>query len=63
MRPKAGPVTRVTSRDISHMKIFGITPRACRSPANGQSAFKRVRVLTHENDTNQIEVPWDNPPK
>lgn len=63
MRSKQAPVTRVTSRDLSHMKIFGITPKPCRSLGYGHSAYQGVRVLKYENNANQIKVPWDIPPK
>jgi len=45
------------------MKIFGITPKPCRSLGYGHSAYQGVRVLTYENNAKQIKVPWDIPPK
>jgi hypothetical protein len=50
-------VIGITFGDISHVQIFCITPRACRSVVKRYSAFLRVRVLTYENDTNRIRVP------
>ena len=47
-------VIGITFGDISHVQIFCITPRACRSVVKRYSAFLRVRVLTDDVDANQF---------